>query len=387
MIEISGIALIVGRKLTGGNDMKKRTVVICVVVACLVIFNLFLFRKETVTDEVTESYYYGRVGGETFVASHKASSLVPAMSAETNDFALDSAKEVNSYDIAVEQPEGAAYDNSDRYISYSGRFLVDTDEYDAYVAGLEECVQNLGGYIEDMNEDFRWYYNHDGEQAGKVRGMTVTVRVPAEDYDTVMEQLEMNHGELKHLAESAEDVTDEYIEMNTRIELLKDEKETFENMLLRAETVSDEIEIRDHLLDINAQLQSYEEQMERLKDSVDLATIRIIISERISRTEKYKQFASVLARALDAMLEEFTEDPMILAEIMTVGFLWITALVTVFVAVILIVRYKSNRAVKLVTMTQAEYEAGKRRKKGITPPSPDFMNPPVYGNNSPDMKK
>lgn len=139
-------------------------------------------------------------------------------------------------------------------LSYEVKNLSETEE--KIVAWLE----GFGGYIADT-----WSNRNN---------MNVTVKVPSSSFEDAMNSTG-DFGELLSRSISTEDVSENYYDLETRLETRKILQEKLESYLAGAKSISDLLEIERQLNDVTSELESMEKQFRRLSNQIDFSTISI----------------------------------------------------------------------------------------------------------------
>ena len=139
-------------------------------------------------------------------------------------------------------------------LGYGVKNLSETEE--KIVAWLE----GFGGYIADT-----WTNRNN---------MNVTVKVPASSFEDAMNSTG-DFGELLYRSISTEDVSENYYDLETRLETRKILQEKLESYLAGAKSISDLLEIERQLNDVTSELESMEKQFRRLSNQIDFSTISI----------------------------------------------------------------------------------------------------------------
>lgn len=166
----------------------------------------------------------------------------------------------------------------------SGRKLIktvnisaETEDFDTLVPSLQRQVETLGGYIESISVyDVRSYYVED--QHVKQRCANLTARVPKEKLDGFLTQV----GEQTNVtsrSENVEDVTLQYVDLESHKKALLTEQERLLTLLEQAETVEDIIAIEGRLSEVRYQLESMESQLRTYDNQIDYSTVYLNIEE------------------------------------------------------------------------------------------------------------
>lgn len=188
---------------------------------------------------------------------------------------------------AVEEPmsEPLVEGGSDQETTAaSGRKLIktvnisaETEDFDALVPSLQKQVEALGGYIESISVyDAGSYYLE--EQYVKQRRANLTARVPKEKLDGFLAQV----GEQTNVtsrSENVEDVTLQYVDLESHKKALLTEQDRLLTLLEQAETVEDIIAIEGRLSEVRYQLESMESQLRTFDNQIDYSTVYLNIDE------------------------------------------------------------------------------------------------------------
>lgn len=139
-------------------------------------------------------------------------------------------------------------------LSYEVKNLSETEEK------IAAWLEGFGGYIADT-----WSNRNN---------MNVTVKVPSSSFEDAMNSTG-DFGELLSRSISTEDVSENYYDLETRLETRKILREKLESYLAGAKSISDLLEIERQLNDVTSELESMEKQFRRLSNQIDFSTISI----------------------------------------------------------------------------------------------------------------
>ncbi|CAM5252489.1 hypothetical protein SVIOM74S_07922 [Streptomyces violarus] len=137
---------------------------------------------------------------------------------------------------------------------------------------LEEAragTENAGGYVGNETT------TRDEEGHERTR---VVLRVPAEKYDEVLTELE-GAGKLLDRSAKAEDVTDQVVDVESRIKSQRASVARIRELMDQATKLSDVVTLEGELSTRQADLEALLARQETLKDRTSLATITLSLSE------------------------------------------------------------------------------------------------------------
>lgn len=107
--------------------------------------------------------------------------------------------------------------------------------------------------------------------------ISVTLRIPAGSYDAVMNGL-AGIGEVTSRTEKTDDVTDEMVDVTSRIATMKASVDRIRLLLAKADKISDVMAIESELTQREADLESLENRQTALANQVALSTIAVTIT-------------------------------------------------------------------------------------------------------------
>lgn len=195
----------------------------------------------------------------------------------------------------AETPEVNTNTASQRKLIKTVDLSVETKEYDNLMVSIEKQIEDLGGYIESLGAYNGSYY--DGRTN---RSANITARIPAEKLDGFVKQI----GEEANVVdrnESVEDVTLQYVDLDSHTRMLEEEQERLLELLENAETIEDIITIEGRLSEVKYQLESMKSQLRTFDNRVTYSTVHIYIDEVRELTPVVEQTAG------ERIAEGFTE--------------------------------------------------------------------------------
>lgn len=151
-----------------------------------------------------------------------------------------------------------------------------TKEFTELLQKVEQEIAKLGGYVEESTTS-----GLDPESY-RYRSAHLVVRIPSKQSGSFDAFLSENSVVTSRRV-TTEDVTLQYVDMESRVKALNLEKEALEAILQKAESVEDIISVRSQLTEVIYQIESYESKLRTYDNLVDYCTINIHINE-VERT-------------------------------------------------------------------------------------------------------
>ena len=225
-----------------------------------------------------------------------AVSYAMAGAPEAASYALDSTNSADSGSAAVltsgqlerSAEDSAAQSAQNSKIIYTANLTLESKDYDAARAALDEALADADGYMESSNES---------TYTGSSRSLSLTLRVPQEHYASFLAAA-AQAGNLVNRSEQAEDVTSQYVDLEARLANLKAQRTRLQELQASADNLSDLLEIESSLSDVQYQLESYQSQLDWYSDQVECCTVYISLDEVQTYTPVDESFASRLQNAL-----------------------------------------------------------------------------------------
>ena len=149
---------------------------------------------------------------------------------------------------------------------------VETLEFDSFLSNLEQEVQRFGGYLESSS------VSGSSIQYTSNRYGTVTVRIPSAQLDAFLDQVG-KIGTVTYTNKSSEDITLDYVDVESRIEALEVEQERLLALLESAQDLESVIQLESRLSEVRYQLENYRSTQNRYDSLIDYSTVSLSIQE------------------------------------------------------------------------------------------------------------
>ncbi len=149
-----------------------------------------------------------------------------------------------------------------------------TDAFDAHYEALVSKAKAMGGYVQYGNV---WgtkpeVYGDSGRTA------ELTFRIPAEQAEAFLTFAEGN-GEVVRQSVNTEDVTLDYYDRETRLEVLRTQLDRLQSILVETDNLADIIQLEQAISDVTLEIEQMTTQLRRYDDLIDYATVHIYLYE------------------------------------------------------------------------------------------------------------
>ena len=182
-------------------------------------------------------------------------------------------------------------------IIYTANLSLESKDYDAARAALDAALAEAGGYLESSSE-----YS----DAGNSRSVSLTYRVPQQNYENFLAAV-AEAGNVTYKNQQADDVTAQYMDVETRLENLKNQRTRLQQLQQQADNLSDLLEIESSLTDVQSQIESWQSQMDWYNDQVEECTVYVSLSEVSTYSPPSEGFGSRFVSALSAGWQNFVD--------------------------------------------------------------------------------
>jgi hypothetical protein len=175
--------------------------------------------------------------------------------------------------------DGAVLDSSAAETTVRQRQLIRTGEIRLRVNdtdGTSEAVRSLAaerdGFVSGSNVESHERHN------GTLRTARIVIRVPSEEFDATVAEIE-SMGTVRTARTSTEDVTDQLVDIEARLENLRAERDRLRELYQQANETEDVLAVQRELADVQKEIERLEARRASLERDVAYSTITVHITE------------------------------------------------------------------------------------------------------------
>ena len=150
----------------------------------------------------------------------------------------------------------------DRVIVHTGNMLLVVDDVAGSVDRITGMAREFGG----------WVVNSD--RSSRHRGF-VAIRVPAESLTGVMDRLEGTAIDVKARSLTSEDVTDEYVDSQSRLVSLRETERVLLELLGRADDVEDALKVQQEITQLQVQIEELQGRINFLEETAAYSLLMV----------------------------------------------------------------------------------------------------------------
>ena len=231
---------------------------------------------------------------------------------------------------------------------------LETENYDSLIEGLEQQINELGGYIEYKDA---YHGNYNSKKNGyRNRHANITARIPANKLDEFTGKV-AEIGNITYESESVEDVTLQYVDLSSHKKMLVAEQTRLMELLENANSMEDIITIESRLSEVRYQIESMESQLRTFDNQVDYSTVHINVEEverytpqpEKSTWERIKSgFGENVYRVTNG-IKNFAIEFVIAIPVLLV---WVVVIVVGVIVIRMVLKKKNKRDVEKVAKKQ-----------------------------------
>lgn len=323
---------------------------------------------------------FGTLTGCGSAASNKTAEAVPAAGAEygeyfdygmTNKLQADNAVAGMEADAAYEeeQPLDSAGTTMDmavagttasaqntkvtdiKKIIKTYNYNYETEEFDDAFENLKQLVEQYDGYVSSSNLS-----------GTDRRFLSMTVKIPAERCDDFVNSTG-NIGTVISQSETAEDVTLQYTDTESRISSLKTEQQRLNELIKNADSLETIVALESRLSEVRYELESYQAQKNQMDSLIAYSTVNLTLREVAYTVEvDDSTMLSRIVTGLKASLRDIKSD----AVDFIVWFIVALPYLLIWIAVIIIIvkiikafvkKLRKKKQAKAEKREQAEQQA------------------------------
>ena len=164
--------------------------------------------------------------------------------------------------------KAAPSESTDRIIIQDTGLSLQVKDVSKTIDNIEETTKNFGGFL---------ISSHLSKPEGAASG-NISVRIPEEKRKEAMMAFKNMAVKVVSESVSGNDVTDQYTDLEARLEVLYKTKAKYEEILQKAEKVSDLMSVQQQLTSLQSQIDSLKGQQKYYEQSAKLSKITIYLS-------------------------------------------------------------------------------------------------------------
>lgn len=186
----------------------------------------------------------------------------------TNDSAGDQVDGKSEENVKPKQND---ISKINRKIIYTANLMIEVKDFQKTLNEIQNQVSDRGGYIVESN----MYGDSEDESTNG----QITARIPQNQFREFIQLVEDGSSEVLESSISGQDVTEEYIDLESRLKSKHVVEKRLLSFMEKAEKTEDLLTISEDLAKVQGEIEGITGQMKYLQNKSDLATVTIQIQE------------------------------------------------------------------------------------------------------------
>jgi hypothetical protein len=158
----------------------------------------------------------------------------------------------------------------DRRIIKEGEISFETADNNETRKLINKWVKEFNAYISLDNVNDQRYRIEN----------RITIRVPSEKFEALLSKISESAKKLDIKNISATDVTEEYVDIEARLQTKKELENRYKVLLERARTIDEILKIEKQIGDLRTEIESIEGRYKYLNDRISFSTLTVVFYER-----------------------------------------------------------------------------------------------------------
>ncbi len=210
-------------------------------------------------------------GGDFDMAYDEAMEMEMAAMEESG--AMDDARGFEGDGAGIQVTAVASEPNSQ---APQQRLIIRTADMNIVVTDTDQAMTAIAKMA---NDNGGWVVNSGIYEANEeFKAGNITIRVPSQGFDSALDAIEALSVEVSNLSTSGQDVTEEYVDLSSRLENLEATAERVRAFLDETETVEEALAVNQELSRLEGEIESIKGRMQYLSQSASFSTITVHLS-------------------------------------------------------------------------------------------------------------
>ena len=152
------------------------------------------------------------------------------------------------------------------------RLIIRTGTMEIVVVDSEATAAEIGRLAESLEG---WVVRADLRSTNGAKAGSITVRIPAEEYDTAVAEIKLLAIEVLGESVSSQDVTEEFVDLTARLANLEATADRVRIFLDEAKTVEEALAVNQELSRLESEIESLKGRIQYLSQSAAFSTLTV----------------------------------------------------------------------------------------------------------------
>lgn len=147
---------------------------------------------------------------------------------------------------------------------------VETGSFEDNLFNISNLAEQNGGFVSDT-QSF-------SDPEGKLTSGRIVIRIPQDRFSSVVDKIKVL-GTVKNISISGQDVTQEYVDLESRLRNLNAQEKVLLDLMEKSKTVKDSIEVQRELSNVQSEIEVIKGRMNYLDNLISFSTIEVYLRE------------------------------------------------------------------------------------------------------------
>lgn len=255
------------------------------------------------------------------------SSVVYNMAAnDSDDGFVEADQEQSASESSEADLERSEGQPDEQMVIYNGNISIEVNDFNDAQKIIQDEVDRIGGFVVESSV---YQQGQNNQKNG-----TLIVRVPQEHFQPFLNELETTSSKVLEKSTSGNDVTEEYIDLESRLRSKETVEERLLSFLEEADNTKDLLTISSDLSEVQEEIEQIKGRMSYLQNHVKLSTVTIHVQERSINVSTFQDSESL--NTLEHAKSLFMDTVNVLISFFSKAFIMMVGLSPVFIPMILI---------------------------------------------------
>ena len=272
------------------RGLKITLITIGAVIGVLILFSIVAFVRDSLMYATSSDD-----GGHSYPTAEAPQMASAGLGSRGGDYEMEEAVMMDSDGDYNSAPATKSSSNSaNNTIEETNQKVVKTGSLELEVASVGDVITKITDYT-TTNEGFVANSKVRSYDDG-TKYATVVVRVPAKYFEPAMGEFKLMAKAVEKEDASGQDVTEEYVDLESRLKNMRLEEAQYQEVLKKATKVSDILEVNRYLFSVREDIERIEGSLRYMDNLTDLSTITLQLSEETKLripTDDWKPFATL----------------------------------------------------------------------------------------------
>ena len=201
--------------------------------------------------------------------------------------------EMRGEEVTAQRATQKKFDQVERKLIKEGRVKFEVDDINLTRKIIFQVVDKYKGYI-SSDQEFK---------LPKRKSNTIIIRVPAENFDNLLNDATKGVKKFESKKINVKDVTEEFLDIQARLKTKKELESRYLDILKQAKNVTEILKIEKQIGQLRSEIESIEGRFRFLNNKISLSTLTMTFYESIpNRTEFGQKFKNSFRNGWDNLI-------------------------------------------------------------------------------------